>query len=315
VRPVLPIPSHQSNLTLTGGELLKAELATSLSSEAVDLLWYWGIALDAELKILVCFSCKQGIKSEPEKIVCHLQALHSKKGQPIKTKHPNLLSDLEHHLRGFHFARPSSVRHQPAGRAPIPGVEIYGGYYCPATLEDGTKCSRAYPEVSTLYEHVKKAHEAGNRRNKTELEKYPCDCQTIFRGNARRYFRVKTGLLGLEDGPENSVNPYSVFVGDGSNETNSDPKVIEKLRNEELPSLLRATQWHVFLGERRKGVVEFIDHPDRYPKGSASPEEKVLAMLPDVCDAWLTKIGYYWRGSTESMKRALDGYPMYVPSH
>jgi hypothetical protein len=108
-------------------------------------------------------------------------------------KHPTLLSDLEKHLEGFHFAEPSSIKQQDQvpGRAMISGIEVHGGFSCFAELLDRKECPWAYLELDLLCEHTKKKH--GRSYPRWMLLNHHCDCQMVFRGNLKRWFRVNTG--------------------------------------------------------------------------------------------------------------------------
>ena len=304
-----------SPITIEGcAEPPPAAATAVLSDEADSLLWHWGLRVNHELKILVCWTCRRGIWPAPERIMSHLESHHSLKGQTVKKQNPNLLSKLQSGLAGFPFSTPGEIRRQPAGRAAIPGIKVSPGFYCPLLTDGGATCQAAYLTSSSLHQHCKTAHakDKGRLTSKT-AQNHPCDCQTIYKGDTRRYFRVKTGLM--EDVPENSVNPYSVMMRDLASFT---PKVsaIEEFKVEELPSLLRATEWHLFVQNYRKDpkdVVDLIRLPTRLNKslvGSESDTDRGLAMLLDISEAWVAKVRAHWVTSTPIMRRILDGYPV-----
>jgi hypothetical protein len=288
------------------------EEASGIPEEAAALLWTLGLSVDKEVRVLVCRTCLQGVYPYSSTIVNHAQN-HAPKGHRILSKRPTLFSELKKVLEEFQLAKAASVRFQPPNRAPIPGIEVHTGYYCSVLLEDGTKCLRAYRKTGSLYQHLKDTHRtAADRPRKADLSDYDCKCQTIFSGNLKRYFKVITGLSGLEQ----AVNPYSVFVQSASDEIPSSSKVLEQLKTRELPSLLRITKWHLFVDGYREDPKDIV-HLIRHPASSASTPreqdcevERVLAKLPDIADAWMAKIAVYHQLSTHTMLRILHGMPM-----
>ena len=238
------------------------EKTTGLSEEVLALLRSWSLVINMELRVVVCTGCGQGVEGSPKGIVNHLQKRHAIKRHPIRGEHPTLQSDLARLLQRFHFSVPNSINEQPADRAPVAGIKVHQGWYCPVRLPDQTECRRAYPARSSLEDHLKKEHGSSDNRPKpSQLHRYPCDCQTIFLGSARRYFKVKTGL---KDGPGNLADPYSAFIKNGADKIPDSSKLLEEIRAEELPSLLRATQWHEFLGDHRadpEDIIHLIHHP------------------------------------------------------
>ena len=128
-----------------------------------------------------------------------------------------------------------------------------------------------------------------------ELKSYVCDCQTVFISTQRLYFRVKTGL-----GPD-PLNPHSVFLRHEAKNVPGDfSKSLETFKNKELPSLLRDTQWHLFVEGYRTDPQDIVGLI-QYPTGSVDgqePLEKILDNLPGVSDAWMLKAGRYWEQSS-----------------
>lgn len=280
-----------------------------LTEEAGALLLEWGLAVDHELRVLVCWSCGNAIKSSPKEVLRHLESKHSKKGKTILGQHPSLGQQLEAALGDYPFRPPDEVKFQPTDRAPVKGITVHRGFYCPVLSEDGSPCCVTYREPASLYEHVKKKHECNsNRPKQNELLGFSCDCQTIFNSNHRRYFRVKTEPKGP---PEDSRNPYTAFVQE---EQRMMPGgFLEAIKPEELPSLLRVTQWHMFVGDHRenpKDVVDLIQHPARSSGSEGSSEDQMLSKLPRISEAWLADVGGYWKESSEWIRRVLNGYPM-----
>ena len=289
------------------------EKTGGLPEEAAALLWTLGLSVDKKVRVLVCRTCWQGVCPHPSTIINHVQG-HAPRGHRILSKRPTLFSELRKILEELQLAEAARVRFQPPDRAPIPGIEVHTGYYCPVVLEDGTKCRRAYRKTDSLYQHLKDTHRtAAVRPKKADLSHYDCNCQTIFLGNLIRYFKVITGLSGLEQ----AVNPYSVFVQSASDEIPSSSTVLEgELKTRELPSLLRITKWHLFVNGYRedpKDIVHLISHPASSastPREQDCEVEQVLAKLPDIADAWMAKIAVYHQLSTHTMLRILHGMPM-----
>jgi hypothetical protein len=216
-------------------------------------------------------------------------------------------------MEKYHFASPAQAKAQPNDRDRIPGIAVHNGYYCPVTLSGGQRCCETYRKTSSLYEHVKKIHRSATDRPKeADLIQYTCECQTVFSEN-RAYFRIKTGS---REPLQHQTNPYETFVQkEASTALGSRPKPMESLRNEELPSLLRVSQWHEFVGGYRKApedVVGLIEPPSRSWNVGDSSEVRALGKLPRISQAWLAKVCRFWKDSTEWMRRILDGYPMSV---
>ena len=276
-----------------------------LAAEAVALLRVWSLRVDRELRVIVCSTCEHALTQTGKGIMNHLQKRHASKGHLVRTANPTLQADLERLLQGFRFSEPGSIANQPADRAAIPGIKVHRGYYCPVQLPGGTQCRRAYPAISSLATHVKKEHPKTDDRPKpSQLSRHACDCQTIFIGSTRRYFKVKTGL--------EAEGAYSVFVRNVADKIPDSSKVQEEIKNEELPSLLRATQWHDFIGNYRGEPEDVVDLA-RYPVRAGLAEgdvDRALAKLPYVSDAWMAKVGGYHGSATDRMRRALNGYPM-----
>lgn len=300
----------------TKGEGLENN-TTVLTREATSLLWDFGLRVNDELKSIICWTCGQGIEPEPMKIVNHLKKKHRRKGQPTWNK-SELLSRLTIALKGYKFQQLEHIRNQPAGRAPIPGIKVHSGFYCSVLSADGIPCSSAFLKLESLYQHTKSCPTPSNKekKKKKELQNYACDCQTIFTSSSRKYFRVKTGLVDQQVSP---VNPYSVFVQqEMSIPGNSDLGMLEKFRNEELPSLLRMTRWHLYVEKYRgdpQDVVDLIQLPtagkqaESWSMGKDEPMEETLKKLPVVSEAWVAQAHRYWQMCTHPMHRALYGHP------
>ena len=125
---------------------------------------------------------------------------------------------------------------------------------------------------------------------------------------------MKTGLL--DDTSENLLNPYSVLVRDMAAFTPKGRVATEKIKTDELPSLLHATEWHLFIKNHRgdsKDVTDLIRLPMRSNRslgGSEANTDRGLLMLLDISEAWVAEVKQYWLSSMPVMQRMLDGYPV-----
>lgn len=301
----MSVPHSQpwrSTLSPRSDQALENE-AAGLTAEAVALLWRWGLTVNRGLRTLICQTCEQAIEPKPAQILGHFRSHHPKMWKTIKTEHPNPQSELERNLTGYSFAIPGRVRFQPNGGPPIPGIKVLRGYYCPI-LEGGKMCGASYYKTSSLYKHVITHPTRPNRPKEKDLSRYHCDCQTLFIGKLRKIFSVKTGLDPTND---HSPNPYSVFIQKGVLPIPGIfSKTREALKTEELPSLLRGTQWHLFVEKYRGNpadIVGLIKLP------SPPAEDSALAKLPRVSKIWFDVIEAYQKASTNRMVRVLVGYP------
>jgi len=208
--------------------------------------------VNAELKILICRPCQRGINSSAEGVLRHLERYHCQRGKTIQKACPTLKPSFREELRCYEFSDPSVIKEQPPGRPAIPEIRVFQGYFCPVEMDQGVQCSRTFRVASSLYEHVKKHHPSlAQRPTLSDLEHYACECQTIYL-NPVHYFRVRPGsLLGSNSRVESLVNPYSVLLQCGNTKP-SFPHTPEAITLEELPSLLRATRWDLFIGSYRE---------------------------------------------------------------
>ena len=209
------------------------------------------------------------------------------------------------------FSALDEVKNQPHDNAPILGIQIRKGFYCPIANSGGKPCLHTVGKTSTLGTHIKTAH-PGSRLHAKDLEAHHCDYQTLFIGNLKQYFRVRTGLTGHLDGDQ---NPYSVFVRQ-SNASPSPNHHPQPIKDNELPSLLRATGWNFFMEKYRKDpgdVVALVQYPSA--RALEIPDvdrmtEMVFRRLPDVCEMWMDTVHKYWKKSNDHVRRILARYPM-----
>ena len=277
-----------------------------------------GFKVNTELKVLVCMTCEQAIPPGPKAVETHFNNKHLRKGRTMEKFLRGSRDELKNSLSTFKFAVPSEVKVQPDSRAPVPGIKVERGFYCPVADETtGLQCLHTYGQTSSLETHIWTEHQ-GNRGHldTLPLENYPCDYQTLFAGNLRHFFRVSTGLSpGTKLG--GSQDPYSTFIRQTASKP-SDAYRPEPIKNAELPSLLRATKWNVFLEPYRADrldIVSLISSPStsvtKMAVGMDQKVEEVLRGLSNVCNAWLDKVKFVLHeGSGDYVRRILAECPM-----
>lgn len=232
----------------------------------------------------------------------------------MKGLYPTLFDKLEAILGRYEFSQPQDVRMQPMDRNPVPGIKVYDGFYCPAKLEDGRPCPEVCLKTSALYVHITK-HQRGDQGQYTKenLSDYPCNCQTLFTSNHRKYFRVKPKA---DEWLESSVNPWSSFKSGESPFPENTTKFLEPYKEEELPSLLRITQWHNFIHKFRndpQDVVDLIKHPAKPWEGQGeeqSDSERALKKLSEISNFWMAQISEQWKEAEDYIHRVLHRFPV-----
>lgn len=272
------------------------------------------LKVDSKLQILICLACRHALKPTTEAIVYHFKTTHLRKRETIERFYPGLAKRLDEALKQFSFAVPEEVRAQPHDRAPVLGIKVEKGFYCPLVKDDGKQCLYTSGEKSTMETHIKKTHQGHKDRPSLKtIEDYPCDYQTLFTGKLKRFYRVQTGYMGFNDS-DHRKNPYLAFVQqkDPTSGLNHPP---EHLKSNELPSFLRVTRWHIFLEPYRsnpKGVTTLIQYPVQCSRSPhlANHVEEVLCKLKGVTNAWMGKVHNYWKSSGDYVHRILAQYPM-----
>jgi len=275
------------------------------------------LRVNRELGILIRLTCRHALDPNPKSVTNHFNANHCAKGETIEKVHPGLSTALCDALNGISFALPREVRNQPHHRAPISGIQVWRGFYCPMTDSSGKQCLYTAGATSTVETHIKTKHQGDRSRpHVNDLEGYPCDYQTLFTGNLRQYFQVRPGLTGLEAHLDGYNNPYSVFTKQKSTASSSDFHP-QPIKDDELSSPLRATRWNVFVEPYRnnpRDVVDLIRYPTaRIPPWLASEEhtfEKVLSKLPDLSEEWVDTVFWVWKTSSLYVHRTLARHTM-----
>jgi hypothetical protein len=266
--------------------------------------------------MLICSTCRQALDPTPKFVINHFNEKHCEKGKTIERLRPGLGKSLQEALGAITFADPREIRHQPHDQPPIPGIHVGNGFYCPMTKSDGQPCIYTAGKTSSIDTHIKRTHQGDKSRPQVkDLENYPCCYQTLFTGNLKRFFRVRTGLTGLMTHPEGSHNPYSAFILQAKTALSPDFHP-EPIKDDELPSLLRATRWNTFLEPYRKcpddvvGLVQFPAARHIGIRRNGSSLEKVLSRLPDVSEVWMDTVHGYWSVSRPYIHRILARCPM-----
>jgi len=275
-----------------------SELSAGDCRPLPERLAEWGLVLDDTLKILICVSCGHALRPTYDAFYAH-----------IKSKHGAISPELQCLLRTatetFSFGSTEDVCTQPSGRAPIQGIKIQAGFYCPVVLPGGSPCQYTAGKVDTLYQHLCNDHRDNPKRlPKDSLGIYGCEYQTVFAGADRRLFRVQTGLADV-----NCSSPYSVFLDTIDRMATPDVRPPERIKDDEIPSFLRGTRWHIFMEPYRakpKDVVALV----AYPESRGGEMEKVLSRLTNISNAWMKKVHGNLLGSSDYIKRMLGQFPM-----
>ena len=110
---------------------------------------------------------------------------------------------------------------------------------------------------------------------------------------------------------ESLVDPYLVFL-QCSNTKPSFLHTPEAITLEELPSLLRATRWDIFIGSYGENPKDMIDLICYSKAGRDNSElEAVLCKLPHISECWVDVVeDYFFSKGTEWQERILAGYAM-----
>jgi len=269
-----------------------------------------------ELKVLICLTCRHALNPTAKAVVSHFNSNHCMKGETIQKLYPGLSDRLHQTLDCSSFALPKDVREQPPDQAPISGIQVKRGFYCPMKKSDGKPCAYVGGTTATIETHINCEHKGvKNRPSVDTLKQYSCDYQSLFTGNLRHAFRVRTGMTGIESHPDGANNPYSVFMRQMESMQPTDYRP-EPMKYEELPSFLRATRWNVCLEPYRsnpKDIVSLVQYPSVRALKDAGKDgafERLLCRLPDVSTAWIDQVYRYWRASSDYSQRVLAQYPM-----
>ena len=267
--------------------------------------------------ILICTACERAVLPTLVSALKHYKKEHCDTGETVEGLFPGLTDRLKLALEGHSFADPKVVRFQLPNQAPISGIKVHNGFSCPMKSElKEEQCWYVGGESGTIDTHIKNEHRGQNGRPAAkDLKDHTCSYQTLFNADLRHYFQVRTGLADADSHMSGSLNAYSAFVRQmGSMPSPAPPP--EPVRDNELPSLLRATSWNVFLEPYRtkpKDVVALIRYPT--PGLVGVPEvdvevERVLRELPDLATTWMKKVHVAHTRVSKYALRALIKYPM-----
>lgn len=281
--------------------------ATGLTAAEINRLWTFGLEVNHELKILVCCTCRYAIPAIQKRILAHIQKHHMIKGKTVERSHPGFGAELLRILGRYPFQDLESVLQQPPDRSPIHGIQVHKGYYCPVKPKGGTECRTAFPEHSTMMHHFSTVHKGVRTPPSQEVYHYPCNCQTITT-EKKHYFRVLTVAVAP---PGGHPTVYARFIQEESAKIpGKSTKSLEPLRREELPSLLRGTEWHEYVADYRndpEDVVNLIAYPN---SADRSNEGRILSRLASISEWWMQEVHRHQVNSTPNMRKYLNGFPM-----
>ena len=259
---------------------------------------HFGLAVNIGLGVLTCTICCTGLVSE--EWTGHMLNKHKPAFTNSKKHFPTEFGEVKDILAKFNFGNPVEVRLQKSGQAPVKGIKVHTGFYCPVMV-GGSTCRAVMGTMSTFANHLSKAHKnAAGKPDPNQRSFYSCNYQTIFEGKYKQYFMVQAGLT-----EEPTMGPYEMFI---KTYKPTLPYAAQNVEPEtrDLPSLLRVTHWDVFVGPFRKSpkdVVSLVNFPSH--QGSLSSEEQLLCSLHSVSKAWFKKIYEIWKGSSPSIRRLL----------
>ena len=255
----------------------------------------FGLALNTEVNILICTTCKTGLI--PTEWMGHLKANHFKAFKRLKQQFPTEFENIPTTIAGFALLSPEEAAQQLSGRPPVKGIKIQTVFLCPVVV-DGSPCGGVAGTLSSFATHLSSKHKAaGINPPPDERTHHACDYQMIFARKHKRLFQIHTGFhWALE------IGPYELFLT-GVRVVTPNATQTEDIQNQELPSLLKVTHWNIFVGpfcHSPKDVVELVEFPSSH-YAVLTVEEKKLCPLHEVSELWLNKIYNVWRVSSPSV--------------
>jgi len=257
----------------------------------------FGLAVNMELGVLTCTDCLTGLA--PDEWKGHMSNRHANAFKSIKRGFPALHEALEPAIDAYNLKDPDAVRNQRPGRAPVKGIRVNTGFYCPV-LVDGSACNKVVGTESSFSTHLSRDHTGSEKKpNPCERKMYTCEYQTVFLGSHRRYFLVRTGVV-----EGSTIGAYELFLQNFKSAAPLAEQGGMELETRELPALLRGTHWDIFVGPFRKSPKDVISLVE-FPRSSEDPLEKLLHCLYDTCKAWFAKVYDIWKGSSGSIRRLL----------
>lgn len=128
-----------------------SELSAGDCCPLPEQLAEWGLVLDDILKIPICVSCGHALRPTYDAFYAHIKSKHS-------AISPELQSLLRTATETFSFESTEDVCAQPSGQAPIQGIKIQAGFYCPVMLPSGSPRQYIAGKVDTLYQHLCSDH-------------------------------------------------------------------------------------------------------------------------------------------------------------
>jgi hypothetical protein len=264
-------------------------------------LEHFGLAFNQEVQVLICTLCRIGLP--PGEWKSHLGAHHQDAFRRVQKELPEGVEQASTHISSLTLIDPLQAREHPAGSAPVKGIEVRSGYYCPVEV-NGSPCHKVMGASSTFSTHLSSCHkDATWKPSSMDREKYTCDFQTIFNGKHRRYFRVLTGLSPSHQAPDAML--YKAFLQQLKTPASHIVQA-DDLECRELSSLLKVTRWDSFVKPFRKQPAD-VSSLIAFPSYGASHtgEEKHLCLLHEISMAWLRKVRLIWESSTPSIRRLI----------
>jgi hypothetical protein len=260
----------------------------------------FGLAFNKDVGVLVCTTCRIGL--HPNEWHGHMEATHK-----IAFNQLRKAFNAEYHLllgaiEGLHPGDPLTVRDQMAGLAPVEGIRVRQGFYCPVQIDDGSMCDWVVGTMGTLNTHLSTVHkDVSGKPPASERQRYTCDYQTIFDGKHKRYFRVSTGCSRGSTG-----GTYEAFLQRFKSSARHAAQT-DELDTRGRPSMLRVTNWDIFVSPHRNNPIEVVGLVafPTFRKSKGNDFEKVLCSLEHVSAAWGRKVFAFWQGSTPPIRRLL----------
>ncbi|KAF9780644.1 hypothetical protein BJ322DRAFT_1112646 [Thelephora terrestris] len=268
----------------------------------------FGLAFNSDIGVLICTLCQVGLP--PMEWRGHLETKHNEVFDLLRKKFKNDIHQLPELISSLGLGDPDVVRGRQAGQAPVRGIKIERGFYCPIEA-GGSPCHEVVGTLNSFATHLSRAHKDANWKPSVEERRtYTCDYQTIFQGVHRRYFRVFAGLS-----PGSASEAYKALIHH-SKQPILHPEQADDLESREMSSLLKVTHWDAFVGPFRNNPAEVIDLI-AFPSYGATGDQLLHAIHP-ISVAWASKIKKIWASSSPSMRRLLatadDAYWQWVES-
>ena len=155
----------------------------------------FGYALNEELKVVICTGCHRGVPTDMLK--SHSKTHHP--GRSLISPEGEEAAVLAFLLSAGYRTSKAEKYHQPPGQKPVDGLEVFCGFSCPFSNDDGSKCARSFRAQSTFSRHLSDHPES--RGSNLAPASCASPLQTLFnQGGLQNYFSVQPSLsLALAD--------------------------------------------------------------------------------------------------------------------